>query len=108
MRRHSADSDKDDEEEKEKKLQWQKRSRVKWTQEGMKGPMGVGAENPYVASTPTYSRANNGAFTLKRRVVILYSAAAAPFITIKANHQFFSRSYYTYFLPSSYLSRHYL
>lgn len=36
----------------------------------------VGPENPYVASTPTYSQANNGAFTLKRRVVILYIAAA--------------------------------
>lgn len=63
--------------------------------EGMKGPI-VSDQKIHVASTPTYSGANNGAFALKRRVVILYSAAA-PIPDSIYNHQ--SKSPILFALP---------
>lgn len=88
---HSADSDDDEEQEKkEKKKKNTMEKNVSMqsgpnAREGMKGPI-ASDQKIHVASTPTYSGANNGAFALKRRVVILYSAAA-PIPDSIYNHQ---------------------
>lgn len=108
VRCHSADGGDDEEDT----TTMGRRLRAKWTERtrGSERANRVGPENPYVASTPTYSGANNGAFALKGRVVMLHSAAA-PIPDSIYNHQskspIFIRTANTLFF-CHYLSRYYL